>query len=138
MKTIIKIYLVLSLLVLFSCENKDELIDVDSDKLIGYWTNPVLNDSIWTYDRADGLKSSEYGFVFNPGQVFNERKNAGWCGTPPVSYADFDGMWNRSGSFINITVGYWGGVADYQWKILSLANDKLVIYKMKEVFHNEY
>jgi hypothetical protein len=125
MKTLNKMILFLSIIILIACEKSNEPIVNDSDKLIGYWINPVAIDTVWKYERANTLKDNDYGFAFKSGQLFVERKNAGWCGTPPISYTDFDGTWTKNDSVINITVGYWGGLADYQWKIILIDNNSL-------------
>lgn len=46
MKTVYKMILFLSILILISCDKKDELSFFDSEDLYGYWINPVSNDSI--------------------------------------------------------------------------------------------
>ena len=68
------------------------------------------------------LKKNAYGFGFKTGHSFVERKNEGWCGTPPVTLKDFQGTWAKHDSLIDINVPYWGGTAHYQWKIISLDN----------------
>lgn len=137
MKTVNKMILFLSIIILIACEKSNEPIVNNSDKLIGYWINPVAIDTVWKYERANSLKDNDYGFAFKSGQLFVERKNAGWCGTPPISYTDFDGTWTKNDSVINITVGYWGGLADYQWKKILIDNNSLTIYRLKEEYHLE-
>jgi hypothetical protein len=137
MKTLYNVTLLLSLIILIACEERSESIVIGSDELLGNWINPVVADTIWTFERAELLKNNDYGFSFKSAQLFVERKNAGWCGTPPISYADFDGSWTANGSVINITVGYWGGEAVYQWKIISIDNNHLTIYRLKEEYHNQ-
>jgi hypothetical protein len=127
--------LLLLVILLASCE-KDQVNITNTDKLIGYWTNPVANDTIIEYSRADALLNNCYGFGFKAGQIFVERKNAGWCGTPPVSYADFEGVWEQNDSLLIINVGYWGGTVDYQWKIISIDENCLRIFKIQEDYHN--
>jgi len=63
--------------------------------------------------------------------------DTGWCGTPPIAYSDFDGTWNKKDSVIKITVAYWGGLADYQWKVISVDNNNLTIYRLKEEYHSK-
>jgi hypothetical protein len=134
MKTISKILLALCLFALIACEeNTDPVID-DSDLLIGYWTNPVGIDTLLKYERAVGLKEDAYSFGFKGGHTFVERKNAGWCGTPPVTFDDYQGTWARHDSLIDIDVPYWGGTAHYQWKIISLDNSSLTITWVKQEF----
>lgn len=129
--------LILGLFLLFGCSKKDEVIILESEKLVGHWSNPVLTDTVWKYERVGSLQENEYGFSFKPEKVFIERKNAGWCGTPPIVYENYNGTWSRNNSEININVGYWGGNAEYKWKIISLDDRYLTVYKVKEDYKFE-
>ncbi len=133
-----KLILFLFPVLLFSCEKEPELFIQNSDELMGSWTNQLENDTIMEFTRADSLKVNDYGFEFKSNQIFIERKNAGWCGTPPIAYADFEGTWQRQDSLLIITVDYWGGTADYKWQIISVDENSLKIYKMSEEYHNEF
>jgi hypothetical protein len=134
MKTISKMLLVLCLFTWISCEeNADPVID-DSELLIGYWVNPVGIDTLLKYERAVGLKEDAYSFGFKEGHSFVERKNEGWCGTPPVTLKDYQGTWAKHDSLIDIDVPYWGGIAHYQWKIIALDNSSLTIAWVKQEF----
>jgi hypothetical protein len=85
--------------------------------------------------KSNKLKENEYGILFKSNGKLTERKNSGWCGTPPISYADFNGYWEEHNSIIEIKVDYWGGLADYQWKIISVDNDILTVYKISEDYN---
>ena len=122
---------------LFACEKDFETPGPDNNLLIGSWTNPRYDDSIVAYERSESLVDNEYSFSFKVDYTFVERKNAGWCGTPPISYADYEGTWGLNDSVIEISVGFWGGTADYQWKILSLDNEVLKIKRLDEIYHHE-
>ena len=122
---------------LLSCEDKPENPAAGHDLLIGTWFNPQYNDSIVTYEKSNGLVENEYSFSFQEDFTFIERKNTGWCGTPPISYADFEGTWTRNDSFVKITVGFWGGTVDYRWKILSLDESALKIERLEEAYHHQ-
>lgn len=115
-------------LALLSCNREHEEIVIGPDKLIGSWVNQQLDDTIWTYQRAGKLKEGEYGFTFKSNNIFEERKNAGWCGTPPISYGDFSGHWTSGNdSILHIKVGYWGGTQTYTWRIVSLDDEHLSV-----------
>lgn len=131
-----KAVLLLSICILLACEKKDESDNINSDKLIGCWMNPEINDTIWTFERVSKLKNDNYGLIFKSGQTFIERKNTGWCATPPITYSDFEGAWTRNDSIIDISVEYWGGEADYKWQIISVDENNLTICKIKEEFQN--
>ncbi len=104
--------------------------------IIGGWINPMYyNDSVIVVTR-NNLIDNAYGLEFLSNKKFIERKNAGWCATPPIAYADFTGTWKLNDSTISICVGYWGGTASYKWKILSLDAEKLKILILEEKFDN--
>lgn len=126
MKTFM-ISLILGIAVL-SCDKDDNDMNDFQLKLIGNWITYNYNDSTIIYKKVSNLKDNEYGFSFKLGGNFIERKNAGWCGTPPITYADFKGTWILNDSIIYIVVGYWGGQVEYKWKIIFLDNRNLSIF----------
>lgn len=134
MKTGLNIILILGFIALFACEEGDENI-VNTDNLTGYWVNRQVSDTTITFQRSAGLKDNDYGIAFKDDGTFTERKNAGWCGTPPITYSDFEGTWTKNDSIVNITVGYWGGSVDYQWKVIRLDNKELIIKLLMEEYH---
>lgn len=136
MKTLAKIILLLFSITLFSCEETIEPKINSSDPIIGSWINPHYMDTLWRYERADALQDDCPGFTFKPEGLFVERKNAGFCGTPPIVYSNFNGTWTKNDSLIQITVDYWGGEADYQWKIISMDDRYLILDKVKEEYRN--
>jgi hypothetical protein len=136
MKTINKVVLLSSICLMMACEKSIDLkSSMDTKQLTGHWINPVLTDTLWKFKKSGSLKKNDYGISFKSDQSFVERKNSGWCGTPPISYGDFKGIWSIQDSTINITVGYWGGRVDYQWKIISMDSNHLTIFRMKEEYH---
>lgn len=131
MKTIY--LLIFGLFLLLACSEKEavkeELIVFENEKLIGNWTNPVIVDTLVKYERVNELKKDEYGFSFMNDQKFLERKNVGWCGTPPITYGDHNGTWSRNNSEINVTVDSWDGTVVYKWQIISLDDKYLTVYQ---------
>lgn len=127
------LYVVLILLFV-GCEEKIET-EQNSDSFIGYWISPQKSDSLVTYSKSNDLVENNYGIAFHSDGTLIERKNSGWCATPPIAYSDFEGSWIKSDSIINIEVGYWGGLARYQWKLVEIRDDKLVVYKIKEEYN---
>ncbi len=114
----------------FSCEKTSGPNSDSKSSIIGNWKDLSIIDSIYTFSRTENLIENEYGFIFKLNNQFIERKNSSWCGTPPVSYSDYNGIWDCKDSIINISVSFWGGLADYQWKIIYVDNQKLKIYKI--------
>jgi len=132
-----RLTILLFVFALLACEKNTENAAPENDHLIGSWFNPQNNDSIVTYERSGGLVENDYGFSFKEDYTFIERKNAGWCGTPPISYADYNGTWSKKDSIIEITVGYWGGISDYTWKMVSVDETTLRIIRIEEEYHME-
>jgi len=128
MKTIIKILVVLLAFTWISCEESSDPVAVDeSDLLLGYWTNREFIDTLVRYERAAELKENIYGIGFKVEHVFVERKNEGWCGTPPVTLRDFEGTWTKNDSLVDVDVPYWCGMAHYTYKIIELDNSSLTL-----------
>ena len=106
----------------------------EAELLIGNWVSPVYIDSLVQYTRAEALIENDFGISFNSGNSFIERQNAGWCGTPPISYANYNGTWSKSGDIINITVDFWGGKANHKWKVIDINAKTLTIYPVKSEY----
>ena len=122
-----KIYLLSFVLLItaFGCEKNQLTPDQD---LAGYWINPQWDNSgLVIYDRADGFVEG-YGIAFFEDGSLLERKNEGWCGTPPISYGDFTGTWEeQEEDIIKINSTYWGGTLELTWKIISVDETTLVV-----------
>jgi hypothetical protein len=120
------LFIVLALsLILLSCQRV--VPSGEFSQLKGYWEAPQYTDSLVTYSSCSSLPDNDYGFAFMEEGVFLERKNAGSCGTPPITYADYEGTWSISDSLISISVPYWGGSIQYSWKLVSVNQNELKI-----------
>ena len=96
--------------------------------IVGTWVDNGYEEDVTMFERSEALDASKYGFILGNDGSFVERKNAGWCGTPPITYADYEGTWEAlSDSLLEVTVGYWGGVMTYQMRIVALESDQLKI-----------
>ena len=118
------------MVLLASCSK--EFLELDSlganVGIVGTWVQKEYLSDTTLLVRADELEDDKYGFILHEDGSFTERKNSGWCGTPPISYANYNGSWEAiSDSLINITVGYWGGMMTYQIRILTFQGDYLAI-----------
>jgi hypothetical protein len=131
-------------LLILAC--KDEGISPDltnlegQENLIGVWeynSYEQLTDSTYAevYQRVDRIADDEAGITFKNNGVFLSKQNSGWCGTPPISYAEYNGKFNiESESVINIDSKYWGGRMSYKVKVLELTNGSLKVMP----FDHEY
>ena len=75
--------------------------------------------------------SDNAGIKFNSDKTFIERANSGWCGTPPISYTNYDGTWNAiNENTFEINVAYWGGTTNYKIEIVELNDTELKIKRI--------
>jgi hypothetical protein len=123
-------WIVLLLVVTLSCEKEglDAALLGENAGVVGTWVEETYVDDILWLRRTADLDPAGYGFTIKENGEFIERKNAGWCGTPPITYDNFEGSWEPlSDSLLDITVGYWGGMMTYQIRIVSLDHVNLAI-----------
>jgi len=120
----------MAVLTLVSCE-KEHMLQEDlgeNSGVVGTWVESGLEGEVKTLTRATELDPDRYGFIIKENGTFTERKNAGWCGTPPITYGEFDGTWTPvSDSLLGITVGYWGGTMTYQLRVVSVSQETLTV-----------
>jgi hypothetical protein len=114
-----------SLLFIIGACSRDN-IKIDPDYLlIGVWNYSDFKDNAYIYTRSNEFVDSPC-YKFNSDGTMTERKNSGWCGTPPISYADYSGNWSViNDTLIKITVGYWGGTMNYKLDIEMLISESL-------------
>lgn len=132
MKPRIKILLLLLMVIHIGCDTDVESLQInESDKLVGHWIKPVANDTELKLDRANTLKKDAYGISFLTESNCIER-SSGWCGTPPLIFADFQGTWKRNDSIITITIDNgMNGLEAINWKIKTLDDQSLVIERLR-------
>jgi hypothetical protein len=132
LKTIIKAVLFLVIVTQIGCEEDSQSIMIDeTDLLIGHWINPISNDSELKLTRANSLKDDEYGISFLLENQCVER-SSGWCGTPPLTFFDFEGTWTKNESILIMTIDNgMNGLEDVKWKIKTLNDNYLIIERLR-------
>ncbi|MEW4925310.1 hypothetical protein [Algibacter sp. 2305UL17-15] len=129
MKSIKKVFFsitVLFLMVNMRCEPSDDIVIDNDNLLIGNWVNPEYNDTNITFERASKLPVDGYGISFMKNGDFVER-SSGWCGTPPLSFFDYNGKWQLNDAVVLITQDHFPN--NYAWRIVSLTENELVVTK---------
>ena len=127
--------LICGMVLMAGCEKQDLNLN-GFDNIIGCWKNPVYEDntdgkSILCYERSNSLPANSGGIEFLKNGTLVERKNAGWCGTPPIFYNNFSGEWQiQDNDEIKIDVAYWGGMEHRIWKIINVTGSTLKIEVM--------
>jgi hypothetical protein len=126
--------LLIALLVTFSliaCQKDETPVNQGNNYLVGSWINPQYTDTLVTYTRSTSLVENQVGFTFKSNNSLVCRENSGWCGTPPIVTADYEGTWSWNDSLVNIKTSYWGGTTEFTWKIISMNQQELVVTVLK-------
>ena len=127
MKTILKTVLLLLLVTTLGCTQENETIPInESNKLIGHWINPIYTGSELQLTRASSLKSDGYGLSFLEKTQCVER-SSGWCGSPPLTFRDFEGSWTRTEAVLIITIDNGLGTQNIKWVIKTLDDKTLIM-----------
>lgn len=111
-----------------ACSKEDLKIDPDNP-LLGTWVQTDYKENAVIYTRASRLNDDRPGMVIQADGRVVLRGIAGWCATPPVAYANYEGRWGKSGSVLRTTVHYqWIPEASVQeQEIVSVDSKRLVL-----------
>ena len=127
---------VLSLLSLFlisisflSCERNPLYIDGVAGKLVGHWIDQDYSETLYTLKRASHIPKDTYGWTFNKDGTLTQRGNSGFCGTPPIVYSDYEGVWSERDSIIEIEYEFWGGLISLEWHIIEISESTFTFYQ---------
>ncbi|MCL2651220.1 MAG: hypothetical protein FWD60_09400 [Candidatus Azobacteroides sp.] len=131
--------IVFAVILFVSCGKSDYK---EPQSVIGCWAHPTYADNaggkvIISYERMGSLPDNSDGIEFLKNASLIERKNAGWCGTPPIAYADFSGNWHVQNENMIIDVAYWGGMEHRIWKIIEVTNATLKIEVMLQELNSK-
>ena len=130
----IKLAILLSTFLCFSCMDQGQTEVMDGHFLVGNWTNFEYEMETFTMEKSKNLAPNVYGYSFRKDGTLIQRSNSGWCGTPPVVTSDFQGTWKVQGEEIIIEAKNWGGISLQTWKVSQLSDKTLRI----EVLSIEY
>ncbi len=124
-KSMLILILGLAALLMSAC-NEEPTQPTPAPALLGTWVERGMEGDTTIMQRVAKLDAERYGFAFINGGKFLERKNVGWCGTPPITYGDFAGEWMRqTENTVHVDVDYWGGRMHYDMRIISLELSEL-------------
>lgn len=87
----------------------------------------VSDEVIFSFHRASKFEQDKPGYAFKANGLLISRQNAGWCGTPPISYAETQGGWNKDGNKVKLNGKYWGGTFVTEFEISKLDESQLQV-----------
>lgn len=98
-----------------------------SGTLAGVWIfAEETADGAQVFTRAAALTGERTGFEFCEHGGLKVR-TAGWCGTPPLTWSNLDGLWEKTAEgLLDIRHAWRGAPREYQLEIISLSSRRLV------------
>ena len=93
--------------------------------LLGVWINAQMHDDLIVYKRAIEFAEDKAGFKLLPKGRLIKRQNSGWCGTPPISYANKEGRWKLEKGRLVLTAPFWGGTNETTYQIIAVTEEEI-------------
>ncbi len=87
----------------------------------------ISDEIIFSFHRAKKFEQDKPGYAFKPNGLLISRQNAGWCGTPPVSYEESPGAWSQDGNKVKLNGKFWGGTMATEFEISKLDGNQLEV-----------
>jgi len=123
----------LSMFALAACSSGNEPAEAVPGDLQGVW---VVSDSAFDeghYHRAAAFEEQRGGWEFNSNGSLIRRQIDGWCATPPLIYANYQGGVDAvTGDTITVHHGYWGGTLTMTYRIVTLTQNDLELEFISE------
>ena len=95
---------------------------VDSSLLHGVWVPNGKGKLVW----SETIPSDSRCYIFKGDGTLTVRQNVGWCGTPPITYGNYSGTWDKNTkNGLILKYSYWGGDIEEVWIITSLKEDEM-------------
>ncbi len=121
--------LLIGILLIFS-----SFIGIQENNIVGIWiyypNSNNTEEEVWTKVKQFDLKKG--GLEFKQNGELIVRMNAGSCGTPPITYKNHNGTWEKiSDSIFILKHEFWGGISESEILIKKL-NDHELIFESLE------
>ncbi len=94
--------------------------------LLGSWIFESYGEETRIYQKTSQIPPDKGAYTFLKDGSLIVRQNVGWCGTPPITYGNYEGTWKMtSDSTLIIKYPFWGGTTQQQLQITSLDEHQL-------------
>ncbi len=97
---------------------------------MGTWIHDGFDETnkSFIYIKAAKLSKDRKGWIFKPNGDMIDRDNIGFCGTPPITYTDYESQWKKiSNTKIEVDGKSWEGNKKYSFDIISITLDRLIV-----------
>ncbi|MBI9073459.1 MAG: hypothetical protein JEY94_17790 [Melioribacteraceae bacterium] len=132
MKFRFNLLILLLSVILVQCDHT--FIPEEIDSIVGVWVESTFEDDFLILVRKTKLDDNKPGIIFYEDGTLLERKNSGWCGTPPISYSNFEGSWEKiADNIYEIESTNWSGIITYKIEVVQVTEDYL---KYRNIFED--
>ena len=120
---------ILVVLFLISCDKNENILLSPTEKAIAAtWVYEGFDNGIYEYRRASRLAEDREGWIFHANGKLTDRKNSGFCGTPPITYENYKGNWEvGNDSRVQVKSKSWAGDVNYKLEIVSVSTNRLFV-----------
>ena len=95
-----------------------------NDGILGTWVLDRYENDAGVYFASKEFDENKSGYIFRADGTLTVRQNAGDCGTPPITYGNFSGTWQKGqNDTILIELEYWGAININRYKMFILSSD---------------
>ena len=101
-------------------------VSFSPEQLEGRWEYVYNDGSDMVYALTTGEEKGSWLEFADKGEL-TVRQNAGWCGTPPISYRTYSGGTydlSKKG-LLTMTHKFWGGIDTTHYQIASIEGDTM-------------
>jgi hypothetical protein len=121
----LKLICIVFLISAFTSDQPPVKID---DELLGPWVYSGSKDELSLFKKKNKLEKNKSGIEFKADGKFVQRQNVSWCGTPPITYGNFDGTWEKnSDSTVLITYQYHNEIRREELQVFSLHKNRMIV-----------
>lgn len=109
-----------------SCSSSDPAAPQDP-AISGAWglESTDSESGIRIYSKLNSLSGDQNGYMFGSGGSLLVR-DAGWCGTPPLAFSNYEGSWvEEEENILLLTYPQLEEMQDFRLVILSLNGDEM-------------
>jgi hypothetical protein len=95
----------------------------------GIWVRTHYASGTYEFTRSKKLLKQNPGLQFEKAGKMVSRSNASFCGTPPITFRNYDGVYsiNPSDSTLHTIYEFWGGKIDQTFKIKFIGSSEMVL-----------
>ena len=110
-----------------------------ANPIVGIWVldkyESIENKSLISFHRASQFEKDKPGYGFKANGMLINRQNAGWCGTPPITYNETKGSWDMAQNKLTINGIFWGGTFNATYEIHLLNGTQLQLTEVSSKYN---